>query len=207
MMKERFSKPLLGRTCHEMAKEFQPQLRSLMLLQILMVRTVLDFMRRGEHSVFSRIADIHDRRRDMPLDIDNISYGKLPGSILTYEAKTETEFEMMKERFSKPLLGRTCHEMAKEFQPQLRSLMLLQILMVRTVLDFMRRGEHSVFSRIADIHDRRRDMPLDIDNISYGYKLYLWFHDNFLPKVSTTYANGLVWVELKHGLHYCIITA
>nr|GEU31456.1 hypothetical protein [Tanacetum cinerariifolium] len=68
--------------------------------------------------------------------------------------------------------------MAKEFQPQLRSLILLQIFMVRSVLDLMRRGEHvcfkdhklldqSVFSQIADIHDRHRDMPLDIDNMSY----------------------------------------
>nr|GFB26669.1 probable E3 ubiquitin-protein ligase RHG1A isoform X1 [Tanacetum cinerariifolium] len=49
---------------------------------------------------------------------------------------------------------------------------------IRSVLDLMRRGERvrfedlmlldqSVFFGIADIHDRHRDMRLDIDNMSY----------------------------------------
>nr|GFB43118.1 probable alkaline/neutral invertase B [Tanacetum cinerariifolium] len=42
----------LERICDEMAKEFQPELRSIMLLQIFMVRIVLDLMRRGEHVSF-----------------------------------------------------------------------------------------------------------------------------------------------------------
>ncbi|GKC20454.1 hypothetical protein Tco_1022604 [Tanacetum coccineum] len=58
-------------------------------------------------------------------------------------------FEMVKERCLKVSLGRICDEMAKEFQPELRSLMLLQFFMVRIVLDLMRRGEHVSFELIA----------------------------------------------------------
>ncbi|KAK8581000.1 hypothetical protein V6N12_071246 [Hibiscus sabdariffa] len=52
------------------------------------IRHVLDLMRRGEHlrfedvmildqSVFFGVADIHDRHRDMRLDVDNMSYEEL----------------------------------------------------------------------------------------------------------------------------------
>ncbi|KAJ7958178.1 E3 ubiquitin-protein ligase MBR2 [Quillaja saponaria] len=52
------------------------------------IRNVLGLMRRGEslriedvmildHSVFSGMADIHDRHRDMRLDVDNMSYEEL----------------------------------------------------------------------------------------------------------------------------------
>ncbi|XP_073118589.1 probable E3 ubiquitin-protein ligase RHG1A isoform X2 [Henckelia pumila] len=52
------------------------------------IRRVLDLMRRGEglrledvmlldHSVFFGMADIHDRHRDMRLDVDNMSYEEL----------------------------------------------------------------------------------------------------------------------------------
>ncbi|KAL7127519.1 hypothetical protein ABFS83_14G258600 [Erythranthe nasuta] len=52
------------------------------------IRHVLDLMRRGEglrvedvmlldHSVFFGMADIHDRHRDMRLDVDNMSYEEL----------------------------------------------------------------------------------------------------------------------------------
>nr|CAI30139.1 RING-finger domain protein [Zinnia elegans] len=62
--------------------------RGRLVSEIRQIRNVLDLMRRGEplrfedlmildQSVFYGVADIHDRHRDMRLDIDNMSYEEL----------------------------------------------------------------------------------------------------------------------------------
>ncbi|XVE55861.1 hypothetical protein DITRI_Ditri03aG0191100 [Diplodiscus trichospermus] len=64
---------------------------------------------------------------------------------------------------------------------------------IRNVLDLMRRGENlrfedvmildqSVFLGVADIHDRHRDMRLDVDNMSYEV-VYTFLASTMLPEL------------------------
>ncbi|RDX85783.1 putative E3 ubiquitin-protein ligase RHG1A, partial [Mucuna pruriens] len=76
---------------------------------------------------------------------------------------------------------------------------------LRNVLGLMRRGgnlryedvmilDHSVFSGIADIHDRHRDMRLDVDNMSYEELLAL---EERIGNVSTGLSEETVLKLLK----------
>lgn len=76
---------------------------------------------------------------------------------------------------------------------------------IRNVLDLMRRGEplrfedlmildQSVFYGIADIHDRHRDMRLDIDNMSYEELLAL---EERIGNVNTGLAEETIVKRLK----------
>lgn len=76
---------------------------------------------------------------------------------------------------------------------------------IRNVLDLMRRGEplrfedlmildQSVFYGIADIHDRHRDMRLDIDNMSYEELLAL---EERIGNVSTGLTEETISKHLK----------
>ncbi|GMI91140.1 hypothetical protein like AT1G45180 [Hibiscus trionum] len=76
---------------------------------------------------------------------------------------------------------------------------------IRHVLDLMRRGENlrfedvlildqSVFFGVADIHDRHRDMRLDVDNMSYEELLAL---EERIGNVSTGLSEGTIVNRLK----------
>ncbi|TKY57835.1 E3 ubiquitin-protein ligase HIP1 [Spatholobus suberectus] len=76
---------------------------------------------------------------------------------------------------------------------------------LRNVLGLMRRGgnlrfedvmilDHSVFSGIADIHDRHRDMRLDVDNMSYEELLAL---EERIGNVSTGLSEETILKHLK----------
>ncbi|XP_039052479.1 probable E3 ubiquitin-protein ligase RHG1A [Hibiscus syriacus] len=76
---------------------------------------------------------------------------------------------------------------------------------IRHVLDLMRRGENlrledvmildqSVFFGIADIHDRHRDMRLDVDNMSYEELLAL---EERIGNVSTGLTEEAIFNRLK----------
>ncbi|XP_020234275.1 probable E3 ubiquitin-protein ligase RHG1A [Cajanus cajan] len=76
---------------------------------------------------------------------------------------------------------------------------------LRNVLGIMRRGgnlrfedvmilDHSMFSGIADIHDRHRDMRLDVDNMSYEELLAL---EERIGNVSTGLSEETILKHLK----------
>ncbi|KAL1564767.1 RING-type E3 ubiquitin transferase [Salvia divinorum] len=76
---------------------------------------------------------------------------------------------------------------------------------IRHVLDLMRRGEglrledmmlldHSVFFEMGDIHDRHRDMRLDVDNMSYEELLAL---EERIGNVSTGLNEETIMARLK----------
>eukprot|EP00257_Ricinus_communis_P017175 XP_015575555.1 probable E3 ubiquitin-protein ligase RHG1A isoform X1 [Ricinus communis] len=76
---------------------------------------------------------------------------------------------------------------------------------IRNVLDLMRRGEslrfedvmildQSVFFGVADIHDRHRDMRLDVDNMSYEELLAL---EERIGNVSTGLSEETITNQLK----------
>ncbi|XP_047948024.1 probable E3 ubiquitin-protein ligase RHG1A isoform X3 [Salvia hispanica] len=76
---------------------------------------------------------------------------------------------------------------------------------IRHVLDLMRRGEglrledmmlldHSVFFGMGDIHDRHRDMRLDVDNMSYEELLAL---EERIGNVSTGLNEETIMARLK----------
>ncbi|XP_007017183.2 PREDICTED: probable E3 ubiquitin-protein ligase RHG1A [Theobroma cacao] len=76
---------------------------------------------------------------------------------------------------------------------------------IRNVLDLMRRGENfrfedvmildqSVFFGVADIHDRHRDMRLDVDNMSYEELLAL---EERIGNVSTGLSEETILSRLK----------
>ncbi|XP_042064060.1 probable E3 ubiquitin-protein ligase RHG1A isoform X1 [Salvia splendens] len=76
---------------------------------------------------------------------------------------------------------------------------------IRHVLDLMRRGEglrledmmlldHSVFFGMGDIHDRHRDMRLDVDNMSYEELLAL---EERIGNVSTGLTEETIMARLK----------
>ncbi|KAL5844826.1 hypothetical protein ACOSQ4_010784 [Xanthoceras sorbifolium] len=82
---------------------------------------------------------------------------------------------------------------------------------IRNVLDLMRRGEslrfedvmildQSVFFGVADIHDRHRDMRLDVDNMSYEELLAL---EERIGNVSTGLSEETIMNRLKQR-KYCI---
>ncbi|KAF2324354.1 hypothetical protein GH714_012763 [Hevea brasiliensis] len=81
----------------------------------------------------------------------------------------------------------------------------LWLLPIRNVLDLMRRGEslrfedvmildQSVFFGVADIHDRHRDMRLDVDNMSYEELLAL---EERIGNVSTGLSEETILNRLK----------
>ncbi|XWS21217.1 hypothetical protein CRYUN_Cryun30bG0036600 [Craigia yunnanensis] len=80
---------------------------------------------------------------------------------------------------------------------------------IRNVLDLMRRGENlrfedvmildqSVFLGVADIHDRHRDMRLDVDNMSYEELLAL---EERIGNVSTGLSEETILNRLKRRKH------
>ncbi|KAI4366438.1 hypothetical protein MLD38_022317 [Melastoma candidum] len=80
---------------------------------------------------------------------------------------------------------------------------------VRNVLDLVRRGEglrfedfmlleQSVFFGMADIHDRHRDMRLDVDNMSYEELLAL---EERIGNVSTGLSEETILARLKQRQH------
>ncbi|KAH6800370.1 hypothetical protein C2S52_000834 [Perilla frutescens var. hirtella] len=80
---------------------------------------------------------------------------------------------------------------------------------IRQVLDLMRRGEglrfedvmildHSVLFGMADIHDRHRDMRLDVDNMSYEELLAL---EERIGNVCTGLSEETVMSHLKRQKH------
>ncbi|KAG8632648.1 probable E3 ubiquitin-protein ligase RHG1A isoform X2 [Manihot esculenta] len=77
---------------------------------------------------------------------------------------------------------------------------------IRNVLDLMRRGEslrfedvmildQSVLFGVADIHDRHRDMRLDVDNMSYEELLAL---EERIGNVSTGLSEETILTRLRH---------
>ncbi|KAJ7966597.1 E3 ubiquitin-protein ligase MBR2 [Quillaja saponaria] len=80
---------------------------------------------------------------------------------------------------------------------------------IRNVLGLMRRGEglriedvmildHSIFSGMADIHDRHRDMRLDVDNMSYEELLAL---EERIGNVNTGLTEETILSRLKQKKH------
>ncbi|PHU20779.1 hypothetical protein BC332_11930 [Capsicum chinense] len=85
---------------------------------------------------------------------------------------------------------------------------------IRNVLDLMRRGEglrfedvmildQSVFFGMADIHDRHRDMRLDVDNMSYEELLAL---EERIGNVCTGLTEEIILNRLKQRKHVSIRT-
>lgn len=85
---------------------------------------------------------------------------------------------------------------------------------IRNVLDIMRRGEglrfedvmildQSVFFGMADIHDRHRDMRLDVDNMSYEELLAL---EERIGNVNTGLSEETISNRLKVRKYICITT-
>ncbi|XP_047322546.1 probable E3 ubiquitin-protein ligase RHG1A [Impatiens glandulifera] len=84
---------------------------------------------------------------------------------------------------------------------------------IRNVLDLMRRGEalgvedvmildqSSVFFRMADVHDRHREMRVDVDNMSYEELLAL---EDRIGYVSTGLTEELVMNQLKKRKYFTI---
>lgn len=83
---------------------------------------------------------------------------------------------------------------------------------IRNVLDLMRRGEglrfedvmildQSVFFGMADIHDRHRDMRLDVDNMSYEELLAL---EERIGNVNTGLTEETILNRLKQRKHFSI---
>ncbi|XWS24213.1 hypothetical protein CRYUN_Cryun28dG0081500 [Craigia yunnanensis] len=81
---------------------------------------------------------------------------------------------------------------------------------IRNVLDLMRRGENlrfedvmildqSVFFGVADIHDRHRDMRLDVDNMSYEELLAL---EERIGNVNTGLSEVTILNSLKQRKYY-----
>ncbi|CAI9115804.1 OLC1v1016805C1 [Oldenlandia corymbosa var. corymbosa] len=90
--------------------------------------------------------------------------------------------------------------------PEGRSRLMSEI---RNVLDLMRRGEglrfedvmildQSVFLGMSDIHDRHRDMRLDVDNMSYEELLAL---EERIGNVNTGLAEEIILKQLKQRKH------
>ncbi|KAJ8538097.1 hypothetical protein K7X08_014637 [Anisodus acutangulus] len=85
---------------------------------------------------------------------------------------------------------------------------------IRNVLDLMRRGEglrfedvmildQSMFFGVADIHDRHRDMRLDVDNMSYEELLAL---EERIGNVCTGLTEEIILNRLKQRKHVRIRT-
>nr|AHW48349.1 C3HC4-type RING finger protein [Nicotiana benthamiana] len=85
---------------------------------------------------------------------------------------------------------------------------------IRNVLDLMRRGEalrfedvmildQSVFFGMGDIHDRHRDMRLDVDNMSYEELLAL---EERIGNVCTGLGEETILNRLKQRKYVCIKT-
>ncbi|KAF7141320.1 hypothetical protein RHSIM_Rhsim06G0052700 [Rhododendron simsii] len=83
---------------------------------------------------------------------------------------------------------------------------------IRSVLDLMRRGEglrfedvmildQSVFFGMPDIHDRHRDMRLDVDNMSYEELLAL---EERIGNVSTGLSEDFILNRLKQRKYFSI---
>ncbi|XP_057469831.1 E3 ubiquitin-protein ligase MBR2-like isoform X2 [Actinidia eriantha] len=83
---------------------------------------------------------------------------------------------------------------------------------IRSVLDLMRRGgglrfedvmilDQSVFFGVADMHDRHRDMRLDVDNMSYEELLAL---EERIGNVSTGLSEETVLSSLKQRKYFSI---
>ncbi|XP_052189758.1 E3 ubiquitin-protein ligase MBR2-like [Diospyros lotus] len=83
---------------------------------------------------------------------------------------------------------------------------------IRNVLDLMRRGEglqfedvmildQSVFFGMADVHDRHRDMRLDVDNMSYEELLAL---EERIGNVSTGLSEEIISNQLKQRKYFSI---
>lgn len=81
---------------------------------------------------------------------------------------------------------------------------------IRNALDLMRRGEnlrfedvfmldHPVFHGAADLHDRHRDMRLDVDSMSYEELLAL---EERIGNVSTGLAEETILERLKQRKHF-----
>ncbi|KAK6938664.1 Zinc finger, RING-type [Dillenia turbinata] len=84
---------------------------------------------------------------------------------------------------------------------------------IRNVWDLMRRGEglrfedvmildQSVFFGMADLHDRHRDMRLDVDNMSYEELLAL---EERIGNVSTGLSEETIWKHLKQRKHLAVV--
>ncbi|KAJ1436745.1 Zinc finger, RING-type [Sesbania bispinosa] len=98
-----------------------------------------------------------------------LSSGVNPGSSSWLERSADSEFGIPYSLRSLAVAGEGSSRLVSE---------------LRNVLGLMRRGgnlrfedvmilDHSVFSGIADIHDRHRDMRIDVDNMSYEELLAL----------------------------------
>ncbi|CAH9125363.1 unnamed protein product [Cuscuta epithymum] len=85
---------------------------------------------------------------------------------------------------------------------------------IRNVLDLMRRGEnlriedvmildHSILFGMADIHDRHRDMRLDVDNMSYEELLAL---EERIGNVCTGLTEDTIVCRLKHRKYTSMVT-
>ncbi|CBI19496.3 unnamed protein product, partial [Vitis vinifera] len=83
---------------------------------------------------------------------------------------------------------------------------------IRNVLDLMRRGEdlrfedvmildQSVFFGVADIHDRHRDMRLDVDNMSYEELLAL---EERIGDVCTGLSEETILKQLKQRKYWSV---
>ncbi|XP_057490131.1 E3 ubiquitin-protein ligase MBR2-like [Actinidia eriantha] len=83
---------------------------------------------------------------------------------------------------------------------------------IRSVLDLMRRGEglrfedvmildQSVFFGVADMHDRHRDMRLDVDNMSYEELLAL---EERIGNVNTGLSEETILSSLKQRKYFSI---
>ncbi|XP_078443172.1 putative E3 ubiquitin-protein ligase HIP1 [Wolffia australiana] len=80
---------------------------------------------------------------------------------------------------------------------------------IRNALDLMRRGEnlrfedvlildHSAFYGLADLHDRHRDLRLDVDNMSYEELLAL---EERIGNVNTGLSEETIRKLMKHRMH------
>ncbi|CAK9177027.1 unnamed protein product [Ilex paraguariensis] len=95
-----------------------------------------------------------------------------------------------------------------------RSRLVSEIEQIRSVLDLMRRGEglrfedvmildQSVFFGMADVHDRHRDMRLDVDNMSYEELLAL---EERIGNVCTGLSEETILNCLKQRTYIAIAT-
>lgn len=50
--------------------------------------------------------------------------------------------------------------------------------------------DQSVFFGVADVHDRHRDMRLDVDNMSYEVKSMAWFLGVYFPCLFSRFSNN-----------------
>lgn len=83
---------------------------------------------------------------------------------------------------------------------------------IRNAVNLMRRGEilrledvlmfdHPLFRGVADLHDRHRDMRLDVDNMSYEELLAL---EERIGNVNTGLGEETILKSLKHRKHFLI---